>query len=340
MKLVLILPLACVACLCEAFSAEHGPLPAGCQATVLSILLNGVRPQGVDSGGTILFDCNGQLFAKRQDLAAWTLRPPPSGGIADQDGTLFFSLSEIPGLSYAVDQSRQILIITVSGSGFATTATISSARPAGTRFKPGIGAFLNYDLGIDHKAMSSLNGFGELGSFGPWGLITSTFIRRSFSDRPLTRLDTTLVYDWPSRLQSLRVGDSVTSAGLWGRSVYFGGLRWGTDFETQPDFVTFPSPTIRGEAVAPSTAELYVNNALRWSSSVPPGPFEIRNPPLIAGAGQMMLVVRDPLGRESVISRQYYASAAFSAKVLRTTVWRSERCAADTVTATLPTAGD
>jgi outer membrane usher protein FimD/PapC len=41
------------------------------------------------------------------------------------------------------------------------------------------------------------------------------------------------------------------------------------------------------------------------TSSVQPGPFQLTNVPIVTGAGQMQLVVRDLLGRETVISQSY-----------------------------------
>jgi len=78
--------------------------------------------------------------------------------------------------------------------------------------------------------------------------------------------------------------------------------------ELRPDFVPFPLPGISGEALQPSTIDLYVDNALRYSQKVPYGPFSIANIPAITGAGQVSVVVRDLLGRETVVNLPYYVS--------------------------------
>ena len=44
-----------------------------------------------------------------------------------------------------------------------------------------------------------------------------------------------------------------------------------------PGFITQPIPVITGQSSAPSTVELYVNDALRQTSQVPTGPFTIEN---------------------------------------------------------------
>jgi outer membrane usher protein len=90
--------------------------------------------------------------------------------------------------------------------------------------------------------------------------------------------------------------------------VRYGGLRWGRDFGLRPGFVTMPLPSVAGEAALPSTVDLLVNDSRRLSQSVRPGPFDIRNVPVITGAGELNLVVHDLLGRQTVIRQSYYAS--------------------------------
>jgi outer membrane usher protein len=84
-----------------------------------------------------------------------------------------------------------------------------------------------------------------------------------------------------------------------------GGLHWGTEFRTRPDVITFPLPAVRGEAVVPSTADVYVNGVLRSRSKVAPGPFTLHDLPVISGSGDLRLVVRDSLGREQVVTQPY-----------------------------------
>ena len=55
------------------------------------------------------------------------------------------------------------------------------------------------------------------------------------------RLETTYTVDQPQKLTTLHLGDSVTRPGAWGRAVRFGGIQFGTNFNTQPGFIRFPS---------------------------------------------------------------------------------------------------
>ncbi|MBC7700632.1 fimbria/pilus outer membrane usher protein [Aquabacterium sp.] len=88
----------------------------------------------------------------------------------------------------------------------------------------------------------------------------------------------------------------------------FGGVQWTTDFQLQPNFVSFSRPSARGEATLPSTIDLYVNNVQRMHREVQPGPFEIANVPVVTGQGEVRMVVRDLLGREQVVRMPYFVS--------------------------------
>ena len=121
------------------------------------------------------------------------------------------------------------------------------------------------------------------------------------------RLDSTWTQDFPERLATLRVGDSISGAGAWGRSARFGGIQFGTNFATQPTLVTTPLLHAAGEAIVPSTVDVFVNGRQVASEQVQPGPFTIDRLPPITGAGQMQVVVTDALGRQQVITQPYYS---------------------------------
>ena len=111
-------------------------------------------------------------------------------------------------------------------------------------------------------------------------------------------------------MTTLRVGDSISSPGGWGRAVRFGGVQYGTNFSTQPMLVTTPLLAAQGEAVVPSTVDVFVNGRPVASESVPPGPFSIDHLPVLTGAGQLQVVVTDALGRQQVLNQPYYSGTA------------------------------
>ncbi|MDX1562177.1 MAG: fimbria/pilus outer membrane usher protein, partial [Gammaproteobacteria bacterium] len=112
----------------------------------------------------------------------------------------------------------------------------------------------------------------------------------------------------PERMRSLRIGDAVTGSSPWARSVRFGGFQIASNFATRPAEVTFPQPTLSGSAAVPTALDIYVNGQLRSQLDVPSGAFELTDIPVVTGAGQIQVVARDLLGREQIITQDFYAS--------------------------------
>ncbi|MBU1757320.1 MAG: fimbria/pilus outer membrane usher protein, partial [Alphaproteobacteria bacterium] len=88
----------------------------------------------------------------------------------------------------------------------------------------------------------------------------------------------------------------------------FAGIHLARDFSTQPGFVTIPMPTIAGESEVASVVDVYVNNVLTGTRDVPAGPFSITDVPVVTGGGEVQLVVRDLLGRETTVRARYYSA--------------------------------
>jgi outer membrane usher protein len=255
---------------------------------------------------------NRDLFAKGSDLARWRLRLPGTTPNLSQ-GEPFYALDAIPGLSYQLNSATQTLWISAPPTDF-TDATIvdglltRNPRPQRTPW----GGFVNYDfLGTRSSGINSVNGLFEAGLFNEWGVGTSTFLGQNLNraDRALLRLDTAWTHDDPDSMTTLKLGDNITDPGLTGLATRFGGIQYGTNFSTQPYFVTFPLPALKGEAALPSTVQLYVNGVLKSTQQIPPGPFTVPAVPVVTGAGQATVVVQDMLGRQQVISAPFYATS-------------------------------
>lgn len=261
--------------------------------------------------GAYVLMIKGLAYVSGADLEKWHLQEPGVPPLRYLDGD-YYPLHAIEGLSYQIDDRNQELLIE-GGQGIFRNRTFDGLDSSITLLTPpSTGGFLNYDVQYygdhDDQRVSALL---ESGIFNSLGIATSSFMRRHDAEQiTWVRLDTTLTRDWPERRESLRIGDAVTRAGAWGRPVRFGGVQWGTNFATQPGFITFPLPTLSGEAVLPSTVDIYINNVLRHRRDVPPGPFEIPGVPVVTGAGEVSLVVQDLLGRETMVTQPYYASPA------------------------------
>lgn len=237
---------------------------------------------------------------------------PPGPPVAMSDGTPGFALDAVAGLRYRVDKQRMSIDVEAPPAAFmaSTMDTRQEAEAAPPRPPPG--ALLNYDITATRPANGAPATAGatvEAVGFGPLGTaVTSALLSDDGTRRKLVRLDSFWQYDMPQSMQTVVIGDTIGVGGGWSRPVRYGGLRWGRDFGLRPGFVTMPLPTLSGQAALPSTVDLLVNDSPRFSQSVRPGPFDIANVPVISGAGELSLVVRDLLGRQTVIQQSYYAS--------------------------------
>jgi outer membrane usher protein len=234
------------------------------------------------------------------------------------DGTRGYALEAAPGVVYKLDRSRLALDITAPAAAFdSTLLSLRDALNAPT--PPPLGAYLNYDLSATRAehASTRYGALVEVVGFGRWGaLVASGVVRADEQTQSTIRLDTYSRTDLPGRMETLVVGDTVGSGGAWSRPVRYGGVRYARDFNLAPGFITYPTPSISGAAALPSTVDVLINNQRSAQSNVQPGPFQLTNVPIVTGAGQMQLVVRDMLGRETIISQSYYIAPLLLARGL------------------------
>jgi hypothetical protein len=99
------------------------------------------------------------------------------------------------------------------------------------------------------------------------------------------RLESTYTYSDPATLTRYRVGDVINGSLAWSRSVRLGGFQYASDFNLRPDLVRFPTVPGRGNGGA-----VHRRPVRQWRAPalqpVPPGPFEIRQPPSPAAPGR------------------------------------------------------
>jgi outer membrane usher protein len=293
--------------------AEPAPMQAAAAQSARQELWLAVQINRAPAGEPVLLMklADGRLLAQGKDLARWRLRVPATP--AAHDGEAFYALDELPGLHYTVDEPNQVLMLSAPADLFDATALRGRAAVYRVPAPAPIGGFFNYQLSAQRSAgRTSASGLFEAGTFNAWGVGTTRFLARDTAvaqpSGNVVRLDTTWTRDRPETLASLRLGDSISSPGDWGRSVRFAGVQWATDFSTQPGFVPFALPGYRGEALLPSTVELYVDNALRMTREVPSGPFSIQDLPVVTGSGFATVVVQDLLGHQQSVTLPYYAS--------------------------------
>lgn len=272
-----------------------------------------------NAGNWLLLQTADGFHAPREALDAWRVTPPVKGERLKFQQENWYALSAIEGYDAKFDPARQSLDLRFAPTAFLATrlATEERAPPPVSTAEPA--AFFNYDLSWNHaqvrgvKPTRELGALSEAGFTGAWGVLTSSFLGRHVQDAETgtsaqwRRLETTFTRDFPAQKLSVRLGDTSSRTGLIGRPFYFGGIQIARNFDLAPGFISQPLPVFAGSSSAPSTVELYINDALRQTLNVPPGPFSIENPTPISGDGRVRMVVRDALGRETLITQSFFS---------------------------------
>ena len=284
-------------------SAGFNPAMDEGAMTVLGAAINGHEMRG----DTIVTVRDGRTLIPVDDFKRWRL--VFTGQPIQIDDQAFAPLNSVAGLTFRIDKELQQLQIEVPVDSF-QSSLISGAPALLPPSEAAQTAFLNYDLSFQHSGGSTVGGaFVEMGASGRLGLVENSFtVSNNPGGRNLVRLDTFAVHDDPSGLTRLTIGDTITHIATWEQPVRFGGIKWGTDFSLQPGFLSFPTPTFGGQAQLPSSVQLYVNNVLNYQGQVEQGPFTLNRLPVVSGAGDVSVVVKDALGVEHRVVSNYYVS--------------------------------
>lgn len=292
----------------------------------------------------------GEFMQRDGDILA---RPDELGFVlpaAPAQGSELVSLSSMPGMQARVNTRRQTLVVVADDSLLQATE-IGPGGPVrlGPLAPAGWGAVMNYDILATHAGRQTLGGaFLDMRVFSPFGTLSTTALGSFDPDAarqaPTSRLESLYTYAEPEEARRWRLGDVISGALGWSRSVRMGGGQVSTDFGLRPDLVTHPLPALSGSAALPSTVDVLVNGVRALSHQVQPGPFQLRTLPIVTGAGDVLITVTDALGRQSVVTLPFYATTALLRRAWPATRWRPARCAGGlawptATTATWPSVG-
>lgn len=266
--------------------------------------------------GPALFgeDGSGAFFATPDDLRSWGV----SGDLPEPDtaqGRVFINLSAIEGIDLAIDRAAMsVEIILPAGLMGGTRLTVREE----SRLPPvaSVGAYMDYDFSYSHVSESDNDVFGAFFRptlFSSRGTFSTDFRYLDADDdaddqNGFTRLESNYRLDNPEDITTLSLGDAILDGGMTGPSVRFGGIQLATNFSTRPNLVTFPLPGVSGEARLPTAVDLFVNGGQVYSGQVGPGSFEFDNVPAVTGTGEIQMVTVDALGREQVVTTDFYAT--------------------------------
>jgi outer membrane usher protein len=271
-----------------------------------------VNLNGEARGTVLLLEKDSVLLLSQDDARNWRLRIPSQADLTFR-GQAFNALSAL-GLSVTrLDRTAQQIDLRADPSSFDASMTVLSALEYS--LTPATwGGFATYDLiGTRIDGRSAVDGAFTLSAFAPYGSLSHQFVERDLwsddrAQRESIRIGTTYRHDWAESLASLEIGDTVSRPGAFGTALRYGGINVGSNFGLRPGFIRQPLPELSGEASLPSTVQVFVQNQLRSVTQVPAGPFTLNDVPVISGAGDARVVVRDALGRESVVTSTFYVA--------------------------------
>jgi outer membrane usher protein len=286
--------------------------PALAASALLEVSLN-----GKDSGVVMTVSREGDhLFVTAEDFRKLNLAMPVGAARAD--------LAHLPGLTARVDEPGQRLLLTTAAAVLPRQLYDLNASANDPVPQSDTGAMLHYDLSAtDQDARNFGRGLTGGGTFAldvftpTMRLANSGFVTASAYGWNPVRLDSAILFERPGDMTHLILGDAISVTPAFGRAVRFGGVEWASDFGLRPGLVTQPLPSFFGQSEVPATVDVFSGAAKLYQQDVDPGPFELRNLPIVTGGGSATIVTRDVLGREISQSIALYTDAGLLAKGLQ-----------------------
>lgn len=145
----------------------------------------------------------------------------------------------------------------------------------------------------------------EYSSFNARVLADATEVDYSFTTsldhnvEPVTRLESSVTQQLGD--EHLRVGDTVSSVGMWGTSVRYGGMQFGTRTSTRDDVVTTPELASSGTAVLPTVADALFASVDKSGTPLTQQNLSVARSLPAGGTDAWQLVAQDALGRSQSI---------------------------------------
>ena len=278
------------------------------------ILVVEVTVNGQEFGTNIIaMDRQGGFYARQQAMEEWNIQKPYPAAVSI-NGQLFHPISDLYDYEVELDQSTYELAITLKAASFQSQVIQLGRSDVAVEPASDWGMYLDYDISLQHDTLTgdSSGLIIEPVIFTPAGHFYSRMSWKSSVGEEqdnMVFLDNYFRRDNPAKQTTLIVGDSIIAPNSWSRGLRFTGVQYGRNFNLTPRQITFPLPTLAGEAVIPSTVDLFVNQSLINSTDAQPGLFEIPDIPIINGAGELQLIVTDQLGRQSIVTSDFYASS-------------------------------
>jgi len=288
-------------------SASIANAGAAQQRAVLTLRVNTV----VKQDATVALRDDDVLISRGDLEQAGLLGFSFNGGGKPDDLISLASLA--PALTFKLDDVSLSLDITVTPDHLRSTVVNFGPHQDIALERPARSAFLNYALSTSNQTGASIA--GEFGTHIGKGTFSSTF-SASANSRYNSNL-TSWVFDSPQSDERLTIGDVVTATGDLGGTVAIAGFGMERYFGLNPNIVKTALPQITGNALTPSTADVYVNGVLYRHEILPPGQFNFQNLPIGQGPNTTTVIVTDAFGRQQTYTNRFYGTDTLLAKGLR-----------------------
>jgi outer membrane usher protein len=217
-----------------------------------------------------------------------------------------------PGLTFHVDDVGLTLDLTVTTGHLDSTVVDFRPREDVKFSRPVRSAFLNYSVSGSNDTGAAFA--GEFGTHIGAGIFSSTV--SVAGNHQYNSSITRWVVDSPASDRRFTVGDVLTYTGDLGGTVSIAGFGLQRYFGFNPDIVKTALPQVTGNALTPSTADVYINGTLYRHEVLPPGQFSFQNLPITQGPNNTTIVVTDAFGRQQTYSNYFYGADTLLAKGL------------------------
>jgi len=222
-----------------------------------------------------------------------------------------FRLSTQSDLRTQLNMETLALEVTASPDWFARNTLSLSTRGGVTISElAGVHGWLNYAVSLQGARGSALAGAVEANAilaYGPWTLQSEQAASiRSASNLIFNRTRSSLAFDDLKGLTRVTIGDVSPAVGVGSTASRLLGVQWARRYEFDPSIATQPTFALTGQALTPSTVDVFVDGIRVRTFSVAPGWFDLRDLSYFSGLRNVDIVVRDRAGVESRSTLPYY----------------------------------
>ena len=245
------------------------------------------------------------------DLAILAESAETVGLPVELGATGFVELSDIEIAEFAFDRITQRLTV----KNFRKGDGPNNVNVARRNYDPGdkaplLAGIVDYSLSASYSGGKAQAGayiaprvtYGNFNLGGAFTYRSQPGIDRS----TLVRLDTTATFAIPNKAVVVRAGDIISDGSEGQRPLRVGGLQIGTDYALRPDIITNPLPQFNGQVAVPTSVDLIVNDRRFEAADIEAGEFRVHSIPMAAGRGEVSVVLKDELGRETIQTTQIY----------------------------------